>query len=136
MDASGGRGLAVLAGGYKGTLPGWAGSRVRTTGCWATTVERGPLWASPVAMSSPPLHPELTAAPLAPSWQDGTVPHPSPHTGTKTLPHSPCPAVAASPGDATLLMSGQGLRGLFRVAGSGCQERMEQRLRSQAGTIL
>lgn len=75
MDASGGRGLAVLAGGYKGTLPGWAGSRVRTTGCWATTVERGPLWASPVAMSSRPLHPELTAAPLTPSWQYGTVPH-------------------------------------------------------------
>lgn len=47
-----------------------------------------------------------------------------PHThALKRLHTSPRPAVAASSGHAVLLMSGQGLWGLFRVAWSGCAKR-------------
>lgn len=50
-----------------------------------------------------------------------STPHPSPHTYSFTVTLQPCLAVAVSPGYATLLVSGQELRGLFRVTWSECQ---------------
>lgn len=90
MDTSGGRGLAVLAGRDRGTLPGRAGSRVRTTGLWAWQGHHcgegasvGLMWPRHHSDAPPPPRPKLTAAPHL-----VTLPVPPPDSPTQ----SPCPS--------------------------------------------